>query len=408
MGSIKTWVRIGGPPSRSQPLPTVVEQGDGAAQLVAADTELMDRALARGETARRRSAPNPWVGALVVREGEVVGEGATQPPGGPHAEIEALREAGDRARGATVYTTLEPCSHQGRTGPCVDALVAAEVGRVVVALEDPDPQVAGRGVARLRELGVTVDVGVGDAAAERSLAPYLVHRRLGRAFTLVKAAMSLDGRIAARDGSSQWITGAASRADAHRLRAESQAIVIGAGTALADRPRLTVRDADGPVHRQPLRVLLDATGRVPAEGPLFDAELAPTLVVTTDTAPDAAQRAWLAAGAKVLTVPTAPTGTGVDLTATLEVLAGLGVLQALVEGGAALGGSLLDAGLADRLVTYVAPTVLGRDGRPALDLAGPARISDAPRWRLVDVARVGTDVRLDYEPPADLSYGEDG
>jgi diaminohydroxyphosphoribosylaminopyrimidine deaminase/5-amino-6-(5-phosphoribosylamino)uracil reductase len=367
--------------------------------VVVADTELMDRAVARGETARRRSAPNPWVGAVVVRDGEVVGHGATQAPGGAHAEIEALREAGGEAAGATVYTTLEPCAHQGRTGPCVDALAEAGVARVVVALEDPDPQVAGRGVARLRELGVTVDVGVGAEAAARSLAPYLVHRRLGRAFTVVKTAMSLDGRIAARDGSSQWITGAASRADAHRLRAESQAIVIGAGTALADRPRLTVRDADGPVVRPPLRVLLDATGRVPADGPLFDQELAPTLVVTTDAAPDASQRAWLAAGAKVLTVPTAPSGSGVDLTATLEVLAGLGVLQALVEGGAALSGSLLDVGLADRLVTYVAPTVLGRDGRPALDLAGPARIADAPRWRLVDVARVGTDVRLDYEPP---------
>ena len=371
---------------------------------MAADTDsmgraFMDRALARGETARRRTAPNPWVGAVVVRDGEVVGQGATQAPGGAHAEVEALREAGERARGATVYTTLEPCAHDGRTGPCVVALAEAGVTRVVVALEDPDPQVAGRGIAQLRDLGVTVDVGIGADAAARSLAPYLVHRRLGRAFTVVKTAMSLDGRIAARDGSSQWITGAASRADAHRLRADSQAIVIGAGTALADRPRLTVRDADGPVRTQPLRVLLDATGRVPAEGPLFDAELAPTLVVTTEQAADDSQRAWLAAGAKVLTVPAAATGAGVDLAATLEVLAGLGVLQALVEGGAALSGSLLDDGLADRLVTYVAPTVLGRDGRPALDLAGPARIADAPRWRLVDVARVGTDVRLDYEPP---------
>jgi diaminohydroxyphosphoribosylaminopyrimidine deaminase / 5-amino-6-(5-phosphoribosylamino)uracil reductase len=371
---------------------------------VAADTDsmdraFMDRALARGETARRRTAPNPWVGALVVRDGEVVGLGATQAPGGAHAEVDALREAGDRARGATVYTTLEPCAHHGRTGPCVVALAEAGVTRVVVALVDPDPQVAGRGIAQLRDLGVSVDVGIGADAAARSLAPYLVHRSLGRAFTVVKTAMSLDGRIAARDGSSQWITGAASRADAHRLRAESQAIVIGAGTALADRPRLTVRDADGPVHAQPLRVLLDATGRVPADGPLFDPELAPTLVVTTEHSPDDAQRAWLAAGAKVLTVPAAATGTGVDLAATLEVLAGLGVLQALVEGGAALSGSLLDDGLADRLVTYVAPTVLGRDGRPALDLAGPARIADASRWCLVDVARVGTDVRLEYEPP---------
>ena len=366
---------------------------------MAADVELMRRALAQGATARRRTAPNPWVGAVVVRDGEIIGEGATQPPGGAHAEVEALLAAGDRARGATVFTTLEPCSHEGRTGPCVVALAESGITRVVIALEDPDPQVAGHGIAQLRELGLTVDVGIGADAAARSLAPYLLHRRLGRAYTVVKTAMSLDGRIAARDGSSQWITGAAARADAHALRADSQAVVVGAGTALADRPSLTARDVKPPVAQQPLRVLLDATGRVPADGPLFDPELAPTLVVTTDAAPDVAQQAWLAAGAKVLTVPPAAGGTGVDLAATLEVLAGLGVLQAMVEGGAALSGSLVEAGLVDRLVTYVAPTMLGRDGRPALDSAGPARIADAARWRLVDVARVGTDVRLDYEPP---------
>jgi diaminohydroxyphosphoribosylaminopyrimidine deaminase / 5-amino-6-(5-phosphoribosylamino)uracil reductase len=366
---------------------------------VVADGEVMRRALAQGDTARRRTAPNPWVGAVVVRDGEIVGEGATQPPGGAHAEIEALRAAGDRARGGALYTTLEPCSHQGRTGPCVAAIADAGVARVVVALEDPDPQVSGQGIAELRARGVTVDVGIGADDAARALAPYLLHRRLGRAFTVVKTAMSLDGRIAARDGSSRWITGAASRADSHALRADSQAVVVGAGTALADHPSLTARDVNPPVQHQPLRVLLDATGRVPAEGPLFDAALAPTLVVTTDAAPDHAQQAWLGAGAKVLSVPAATTGAGVDLAATLEVLAGLGVLQALVEGGAALSGALVEAGLADRLVTYVAPTMLGRDGRPALDLAGPARIADAPRWRLVHVARVGTDVRLDYEPP---------
>jgi len=366
---------------------------------VVADTEHMCRALAQGDTARRHSAPNPWVGAVVVRESEVVGEGATQPPGGAHAEIEALHAAGDRARGATVYTTLEPCSHHGRTPPCVAALADAGVVRVVVALEDPDQQVSGRGIAQLRDRGIAVDVGVGADGAARALAPYLVHRRLGRAFTVVKTAMSIDGRIAARDGSSQWITSAASRADAHALRADSQAVIVGAGTALADRPRLTAREVEPPPAVQPLRVLLDATGRVPADGPLFDATLAPTVVITTDAAPDRTQQAWLGAGAKVLSVPPARRGTGVDLGATLEVLAGIGVLQALVEGGAALAGSLVDAGLADRLVTYVAPTVLGRDGRPALDVAGPDRIADAPRWRLIDVNRVGTDVRLDYEPP---------
>jgi len=367
---------------------------------VVADLELMHRALALGHAARRRSAPNPWVGAVVVADGEVVGEGATQAPGGAHAEVEALRVAGERARGATVYTTLEPCSHHGRTGPCADALIEAGAARVVIALEDPDPQVSGQGIARLRDRGITVDVGVAAAAAARSLAPYLAHRRLGRAFTVVKMAMSIDGRIAARDGSSRWITGVDARADAHGLRADAQAVVVGAGTALADRPRLTVRDVTPAVDHQPLRVVLDASGRVPADGPLFDTELAPTLVVTTNTSSDAAHQAWLAAGAKVMTVPPAATGTGVDLGATLEALAGLGVLEALVEGGAALSGALVDAGLADRLVTYVAPMLLGRDGHPALDVAGPGHIGDAPRWNLVEVARLGTDVRIDYEPLA--------
>ncbi len=373
-----------------------------AADTDSMDRAYMDRALTRGETARRRTAPNPWVGAIVVRDGEIVGQGATQPPGGAHAEIEALREAGDRARGATVYTTLEPCSHQGRTGPCVVALAEAGVARVVVALEDPDPHVAGRGVAQLRELGITVDVGIGTEAAARcarALPPAPPGRAgLHRREDGDEPRRSHRGRATGRRSGSP---GAASRADAHRLRAESQAIVIGAGTALADTPRLTVRDADGPVH-DPAVARRSSTppAASPPTGPLFDPELAPTLVVTTEQAPDAAQHGWLAAGAKVLTVPPAATGAGVDLTATLEVLAGLGVLQALVEGGAALSGSLVEAGLADRLVTYVAPTVLGRDGRPALDLAGPARIADAPRWRLVDVARVGADVRLEYEPPS--------
>jgi diaminohydroxyphosphoribosylaminopyrimidine deaminase/5-amino-6-(5-phosphoribosylamino)uracil reductase len=365
---------------------------------VDADVELMRRAVALAGRARRRTAPNPWVGCVIVADGEVVGVGATEAPGGAHAEVGALRDAGERARGATAYTTLEPCNHHGRTPPCSDALLAAGIARVVVALVDPDPLVAGTGIARLREHGVIVDVGVGDDAARRALAPYLVHRAEGRSFTVVKAALSLDGRNAARDGSSRWITGTDARADAHELRADSQAVVVGAGTALADQPRLTVRDVDPPVERQPLRVVLDARGRVPASGPLFDSALAPTLVITTAAAPDAVQRTWLAAGAKVLVVPPAPGGQGVDLDAALESLAGLGVVQALVEGGGQLAGAFVDAGRADRVVAYVAPVLLGRDGRPAFDIAGPGAIADAARWQLVDVTRLGSDVRLDYEP----------
>jgi len=365
---------------------------------VSGDTELMRRAQAQANTARSRTAPNPWVGCVIAVDGEIVGEGATQPPGGPHAEIEALRAAGDRARGATAYVTLEPCAHHGRTPPCTDALIEAGVTRVVVALEDPDPNVAGKGIACLREHGITVEVGVGADIASASLAPYLVHRTLGRSFCLVKTAMSLDGRIAAADGSSHWITGPEARADAHVVRSKSQAIVVGAGTALTDRPTLTARDVEPPVEHQPLRVVLDAQGRVPAEGPLFDVDLAPTLVVTTTAAPDTAAHAWLAAGAKVLTVPMAANGNGVDLAATLETLATLGVLQAMVEGGARLAGALIDAQLVDRLVTYVAPTVLGPDAIPAFASTSPPTVADARRWNLIDVARLGNDLRLTYEP----------
>jgi len=364
---------------------------------VDADAELMDRALALAGAARRHTAPNPWVGCVLARDGEVVGEGTTRPPGGAHAEIEALHAAAERARGATAYVTLEPCSHHGRTPPCVEALLAAGVARVVVALEDPDPLVHGAGIAAMQARGVVVDVGTRRDAARDLLAPYLVHRTEGRAFALVKTAMSLDGRIAARDGSSRWITGPQARVDAHQLRADSQAILVGAGTALIDRPRLTVRDVDDPPDHPPLRVVLDARGRVPATGPLFDPELAPTLVITS-SAPDDVQRGWLAAGAKVLMVEPDADGRGVYLRSALSALGELGVLQALVEGGGQLIGSLLEAGLVDRLVAYVAPVLLGREGRPAFDLRGPESLVDAARWRMVATRRLDTDVRIDSVP----------
>jgi diaminohydroxyphosphoribosylaminopyrimidine deaminase/5-amino-6-(5-phosphoribosylamino)uracil reductase len=337
------------------------------------------------------------VGCVIVRDGTVVGEGATEPPGGRHAEKVALDAAGDRSRGATLYTTLEPCSHHGRTPPCADALVAAGVARVVVALEDPDPQVAGRGLAGLRAAGIAVETGTGSAEAARDLAPYLVHRRHGRAATLVKLAGSLDGRTAAADGSSQWITGPDARADVHRLRADVEAVVVGSGTALADRPALTARDVTPPPTRQPLRVLLDGRGRVPADGPLFDATLAPTLVLTTEAAPAAAVDAWLAAGAEVRVVARAGTDGGVDLAAAFTHLGERGVLEAMVEPGPTLAASLVARALVDRLVVYVAPVLLGTRGRPGVALAGPASLADVERWTLVDVARIGDDVRLEYE-----------
>src|SRR5256885_12437814 len=233
----------------------------------------MAEAVALGERGRLTAAPNPWVGCVVVAaDGRVAGRGFHHRAGEPHAEVHALREAGDRARGATVYVTLEPCAHQGRTPPCAPALVEAGVRRVVVAVLDPDERVAGRGIRLLAAAGVAVEVGVGAEPAARSLGPYLRHRRTGRPLCLLKTAASLDGRTAAADGASQWITGPEARADAHRLRAESGAVVVGAGTALADRPSLTFRGVDfgeAPTPAPPLRVLLDAAGRVPAARPLL-------------------------------------------------------------------------------------------------------------------------------------------
>lgn len=369
-----------------------------------ADVVLMGRAVALAGAARIAAPPNPWVGCVVVRDGEVVGEGATGAyPAGPHAEVAALTAAGDRARGATAYVTLEPCNHHGNTPPCTDALIAAGIGRVVVGLEDPDRRVRGTGVARLRDAGVDVVVGVGEDAVRTELAPYLVHRSTARAFALLKTAMSLDARTAAADGTSQWITGPAARADAHRLRAESQAVVVGPGTARADRPRLTVRLDEHPPARQPLRVLLDARGRVPADGPLFDPELAPTLVITTDQAPAGAVDAWRAAGAKVELVGPGSGGHGVDLGAALALLGERhGVLQAMVEGGGRLHGAFVAEALADRLVAYVAPVLLGERGLPAIGFPGPDTLTAATRWRLLDARPVGDDVRLTFAP------GEDG
>ena len=352
---------------------------------------------------RRSTAPNPWVGAVVVHDGVVVGEGATSPPGGPHAEVHALAAAGQRAQGATLYVSLEPCSHHGRTPPCTDALIAAGIERVVVAVTDPDPLVEGRGIAALRAAGLAVDVGVGRRDARRLLAPYLHHRRTGRSYALLKTAVSLDGRVAAADGTSQWITGPAARADVHRLRAESQAVVVGARTAISDGPTLTARDVDPPCDAQPLRVLLDARGRVPASGDLFDTRLAPTLVVTTEHADPSAVDAWRAAGAKVETVDPGPRGLGVDLQATLALLGAHGVVQAMVEGGPTLHAAFVDEGLADALVVYVGATLLGERGLPSIPLPGPDSIEDAQRFALLDVSRFGHDVRLHLVAEAEVT-----
>ncbi|HEU5301453.1 MAG TPA: bifunctional diaminohydroxyphosphoribosylaminopyrimidine deaminase/5-amino-6-(5-phosphoribosylamino)uracil reductase RibD [Acidimicrobiia bacterium] len=361
--------------------------------------EPMARAVALGDAARRRTAPNPWVGCVLVRDGVVVGEGASEPAGGRHAEVLALAEAGSRACGATAFVTLEPCSHHGRTPPCADALLDAGVARVQVALADPDPRVQGEGIARLRAGGVDVAVH-DDAAAARSLAPYLHHRRTGRAWCVAKTASSLDGRVTAADGTSRWITGPAARADAHELRADSQAVVIGSATALADRPTLDVRDVTVTPRVPPLRVVLDGRGRVPAGGDLFDTSIAPTMVLTTDAAPIETVDQWRCAGAEVETIGAGPRGVGVDLEAALALLGREGVLQAMFEGGPTVHGGLLAAGLVDRIVAYVAGVALGPRGRPSLEWDGPPTLAAAPRFGLRSATALGDDVRLDLVPVA--------
>jgi len=358
------------------------------------DAALMERALSVAERGRRTAPPNPWVGCVLVKHGVIVGEGFHVRPGEAHAEVAALQEAGDRARGATAYVTLEPCAHTHRTGPCADALIEAGISRVVAAVEDPDPHVRGSGFARLRDAGVDVTVGVGSEEVTDSLAPYLHHRRTGRAYCLAKVAMTLDGRISASADAPTPITGDASRADAHRLRAESQAIVIGSGTALADRPALTVRGVDNELT-PPVRVLLDARARVPAEGPLFDTDLAPTLVLTRDGAVGGnAADAWRTAGAKVEGIASSTAGEGLDLEAVLSELGAHGVLQAMFEGGGRIHGALLAADLVDRLVVYVAPFFLGSGAVPAFASAGPATVDT--KLELVSATELGDDVRLDY------------
>ena len=367
------------------------------------DIDAMHVAIAAAHASRRVAAPWPHVGACVVADGEVVGVGATDAyHQGRHAEPNALDRSGSRAHGSTLYTTLEPCGHVGNQPPCVDSIIAAGVARVVSALEDPDPIVAGRGFAKLRAAGIEVSVGCGAQLVNRQLGAYLHHRRTGRAFCLVKTANSIDGYVAAADGTSQWITSAPARADVHALRADSQAIIVGAGTALADNPTLNVRnlpaDDATDLGPNPLRVLLDAHGRVPANGPLFDAAIAPILVVTTERADTQRVSEWQACGAEVVFAEfaSATAGRGVDLHATLSMLGQRGVLQAMVEGGAALHGALLAADLVDQLTVYVGNILLGSHGLPTLAHDGPSTMSDARRWTLDSARVLGHDVRLDY------------
>lgn len=356
------------------------------------DIAWMRRALALAEGGRYTAAPNPLVGCMLVRDGQLVGQGFHRRAGEGHAEVLALAEAGPRAVGATAYVTLEPCAHHGRTPPCAQALVAAGVGRVVAAMQDPNPRVAGQGLAQLRAAGIAVDCGVlADEAA--ALNPgFLKRMRTGRPHVRVKMAQSLDGRSALADGSSRWITGAAARADVQRWRARSQALVTGVGTVLADDPQLTVRDV--PDAPQPLRVVLDSRLSTPPTARLLG-EPGATLIATG--CPDAARAVALtAAGAEVLRLPADEQR--VDLGSLLDELGKRQCNEVLVEAGARLAGAFLAAGLADELIVYVAPHLLGPDARPAFELPALTRMADRLDLALLDVLSFGSDLRLRLRP----------
>lgn len=337
--------------------------------------------------------PNPAVGCLILRDGLVVGRGWTQPGGRPHAETEALRRAGTAARGATCYVTLEPCAHHGRTPPCADALIEAGVARVVVGAGDPDPRVDGRGQTKLREAGIAVEIGVCAEAAAALNAGFIGRVAQGRPLVALKAATSLDGRIATASGESQWITGPQARQRGHLLRACHDAILIGSGTLEYDDPSLTCR-LPGLEHRSPVRVVLDSEGRIPAGAAILrDAGEVPVWVVTAD--PDALQ-GRLPAGAEAIGVSRGGDGK-LDMTAVLSALAQRGITRLLVEGGAGVATTLLRDGLVDRLYWFRAPLLIGGAGLPLFGDLEVEALSAASRLRYRGCEQIGQDVLEIYD-----------
>ncbi|MFT6553716.1 bifunctional diaminohydroxyphosphoribosylaminopyrimidine deaminase/5-amino-6-(5-phosphoribosylamino)uracil reductase RibD [Alloalcanivorax venustensis] len=385
------------------------------------DHQCMARALELARRALYTTDPNPRVGCVLAHDGLIVAEGVHARAGDPHAERHALATAGEHARGATAYVTLEPCSHTGRTGPCADALIEAGVARVVAAMEDPNPQVAGTGLQRLRDAGIQVDTGLQEADA-RALNPgFVLRMSQGRPLIRIKAAASLDGRTAMASGESQWITGPEAREDVQRLRARSSAIVTGIGTVLADRPSYTVRPeqwrhgeyADGPV-RAPLRVILDPALRTPVDSPVVTAD-GPCLIAHADdpgAAPEERRRALEHAGAELLALPRARAASdpaepgaatraerrGLDLHALTAELTRRECNEVLVECGATLAGAFVREALFDELIVYLAPTLLGADARGLLDLPFE-RMDQQIRLQWSDLRRVGDDLRLTLTRP---------
>lgn len=356
---------------------------------VPADGAWMRRALDLAERGWGQTAPNPLVGAVVVRDGAIVGEGWHTRYGAAHAEVEALRSAGERARGGTLFVTLEPCNHHGQTPPCTDAILAAGIRRVVASIADPNP-IAGGGAERLRAAGVEVTVGLGEAHARELNAPFFHALERDRPFVRLKLALSLDGALSDHTRRQGWLTGPESRTEVHRLRAGSDAVAVGIGTILADDPLLTVRSFTAP-RVPPVRVVFDSSARLPLDSRLVrSARECPVLVVCW--APEPAHAAALEhAGVELLHAPT--------LAQALRALRARGIQSLLVEGGAGLATSFVQEALVDRLVIFRAPIVLGTGALGAFSALAPTAIDEAPRWRVLQSARFGDDEMTVYGPP---------
>ena len=357
----------------------------------------MRQALDLARRAYGSTSPNPWVGAVVVSEGRIAGEGYTRPPGGPHAEIVALEQAGPAARGATIYVTLEPCSHHGRTPPCTDALIMAGIARVVFAIEDPDPQVSGSGRRQLEAAGIAVEEGDGAEDSARLLEAYIKHRRTRLPFVIAKYAASLDGRIAAASGDSRWVSGPATLTWAHQGRTKLDAIIIGSSTVLIDDPQLTARPEGVLAERQPLRVVLDSTGRLSPGAKVFS-PVAKTLVATTVRSTSEWRRSIEAVGAEVLVLTEDRDGR-VPLGGLLRELGARGVVTSLVEGGGVLLGSFFDQQLVDKVTAVIAPMIIGAGDAPAAVVGRGAQVmAQATRLLDVTVERLGDDILVTGYP----------
>jgi diaminohydroxyphosphoribosylaminopyrimidine deaminase/5-amino-6-(5-phosphoribosylamino)uracil reductase len=350
------------------------------------------------------------VGCVLMKDGEAVGEGFyIGPPGSPHAEVHALRQAGEAARGSIAYVTLEPCSHYGRTPPCTEALIAAGVSRVVFSIIDPDERVSGRGRAQLETAGIEVEAGDGAAEATRLLEAYIKHRRTGLPFVAVKYAATLDGRIAAASGDSRWVSGPETLRWAHAMRAQLDAILVGASTVTVDNPQLTARPDAVLAEHQPLRVVLDSAGRIPPDAAVLKGP-SPRLIATTERSSPAWRDSIRATGAEVLVSPADPAG-HVALRPLLEDLAKRGVLLLLVEGGGVVNGSFFDQRLVDKVYAIIAPMIVGaRDAPAAVAGNGAQRMAEAVRLRDVAVDRLGDDLLVSGYPvwPEAGGWGLDG